>query len=140
MAIPKGFAFFLPLFTLFNRAETAAIRRRASADCGKTHYPGESREYSFESNRTTRTYRIHLPSSYGPNVPRPPLIAYHGAGGNPADFEAETNLSDESINPNMITVYPAGVDVNFGANKISQVSLLTATRAIGKARLTRELV
>ena len=41
----------------------------------------------------------------------PLLIAYHGSGNNPTAFERETRFSDERINPNMITVYPAGVNV-----------------------------
>ncbi|PHH86826.1 hypothetical protein CDD83_9696 [Cordyceps sp. RAO-2017] len=39
----------------------------------------------------------------------PLLVAYHGAGGNPQEFEENTGFSDASINPDMITVYPAGI-------------------------------
>lgn len=90
----------------------AAIQRRASSGCSKPHnFVGQTREFSFESSGGTRTYRIHLPSSYKVGSPMPLLIAYHGSGNNPTAFERETRFSDERINPNMITVYPAGVNV-----------------------------
>jgi poly(3-hydroxybutyrate) depolymerase len=85
----------------------------ASAGRGTPHdFAGQSKEFSLQSSGGTRTYRIHLPSNYDPNDPRPLLVAYHGAGGNPAEFEAETRFSDESINPDMMTVFPAGVNVS----------------------------
>ncbi|OAQ90639.1 carbohydrate esterase family 1 [Purpureocillium lilacinum] len=92
----------------------AAIQRRASSGCSKPHnFVGQTREFSFESSGGTRTYRIHLPSSYKVGSPMPLLIAYHGSGNNPTAFERETRFSDEIINPNMITVYPAGVNKNW---------------------------
>lgn len=101
------------LALLLNGVTGAAIKRRASAGCGRSHnFIGESREFSFESSGGTRTYRIHLPSGYNVNEAQPLLLAYHGSGGNPASFEAETGFSDESLNPDMITVYPAGVNVS----------------------------
>ncbi|KJZ74783.1 hypothetical protein HIM_05900 [Hirsutella minnesotensis 3608] len=87
------------------------IHKRGSQGCGKTHnFVGESREFSFESSGGTRTYRIHLPKNYKVDKPKPLLIAYHGAGNNPKKFENQTRFSDEGVNPNMITVYPAGVE------------------------------
>lgn len=89
------------------------LEKRGSPGCGKYHsFVGQTREFSFDSSGGSRTYRIHLPSNYDTNTPKPLLIAYHGAGNNPAAFESETRFSDESINPNMITVYPAGVNVS----------------------------
>lgn len=121
--------------SLLGQGSALAIQRRASAGCGTPHkFPGESREFSFESSGGTRTYRIHLPSTYDPNNARPLLIAYHGSGGNPADFEAETQLSDESINSEMITVYPAGVDVSFETMSLS--SELYSNQDTGKLART----
>lgn len=96
---------------IFGGGEASAIQKR-SPGCGRYHsFVGETREFHFESSGGTRYYRIHLPSNYDTTTPKPLLIAYHGAGNNPAAFEAETRFSDERINPNMITVYPAGIDV-----------------------------
>lgn len=117
---------FASLALFYNGATGAAIRRRASAGCGIDHnFPGQSREFSFESSGGTRTYRIHLPSNYDVNDPRPLLIAYHGSGGNPAGFEGETGFSDEGLNPNMITIYPAGVNVSAKSMRSTTFGRLT---------------
>lgn len=54
-------------------------------------------------------YLVHLPSSYRAGQTMPLMLAFHGAGGEPTEFERVTRLSDENINPGVITVYPAGV-------------------------------
>ncbi|KAI1323708.1 carbohydrate esterase family 1 protein [Xylariaceae sp. FL0255] len=56
---------------------------------------------------------IHLPSSYNVNTAMPLLIAYHGSGDTPANLEATTRFSDPSVNPNMVVVYPQGVNGNW---------------------------
>lgn len=82
-----------------------------SAGCGKKHdFVGETKEFSFQSSGGERTYRIHLPSNYDAKTAKPLLIAYHGKGNNPKKFEGETQFSNEKINPNMIAVYPAGIN------------------------------
>lgn len=83
-----------------------------SAGCGRPHiFPGETQEFTIESSGGLRSYRLHLPSNYDADEPRPLLIAYHGAGNTPADFEAESHLADEALNPGMITAFPAGLGV-----------------------------
>lgn len=99
---------------LIGSAHGAAIgvRKRASAGCSRTHdWAGQTKEFSFASSGGTRSYRIHLPSNYQPGSPKPLIIAYHGSGDNPANFEKTTRFSDPSVNPNMIVVYPAGINV-----------------------------
>ncbi|QUC22029.1 uncharacterized protein UV8b_06270 [Ustilaginoidea virens] len=82
-----------------------------SAGCGKTHdFVGHTREFSIQSSGGLRTYRIHLPLSYDSKTAKPLLIAYHGHGNNPDKFELQTNFSNETVNPDMIVVYPAGLD------------------------------
>lgn len=94
-------------------AAASPLEKRGSPGCGKYHsFVGQTREFSFDSSGGSRSYRIHLPANYDTNTPKPLLLAYHGAGNNPAAFEGETRFSDESINPDMITVYPAGVNVS----------------------------
>lgn len=100
---------------LIGSANGAAIgvEKRASAGCSRTHdWAGTTREFSFESSGGTRSYLIHLPASYKPGSPKPLIIAYHGSGDNMANFETTTRFSDPSVNPNMIVVYPAGINVN----------------------------
>lgn len=85
---------------------------RASRGCGEPHdFIGESRDFTLLSGGRNRDYRIHLPSGYGVDNPQPLLVAYHGRGGSPAGFESGTQFSNEEVNPGMVTVYPAGVNV-----------------------------
>lgn len=98
---------------LISSAHGAAIsvEKRASAGCSTAHdWAGQTREFSFDSSGGNRSYMIHLPASYKTGSPKP-LIAYHGSGDNPANFETTTRFSDPSVNPNMIVVYPAGINV-----------------------------
>ncbi|KND91590.1 Feruloyl esterase B [Tolypocladium ophioglossoides CBS 100239] len=102
------------LLGLFSAVKGAAAQRPLSKGCTTPHnWAGQTREFSFESSGGTRSYRIHLPSSYAVNKALPLLIAYHGSGNNPTKFETETRFSDESVNPDTITVYPAGVKGNW---------------------------
>ncbi|KAM4062180.1 esterase PHB depolymerase domain-containing protein [Hirsutella rhossiliensis] len=111
MAPRIGVSFLALILGLACAVQGAAIHRRASPGCGKSHdFVGKTREFSFQSSGGKRTYRIHLPSNYEADKPKPLLIAYHGAGNKLEDFENETRFSDESVNPDMIAVYPAGVD------------------------------
>lgn len=93
--------------------QASPLATRNSAGCSRTHdWAGQTREFSFQSSGGTRSYRIHLPSTYKPGSAKSLLIAYHGSGDNPANFERTTRFSDEGINPDTITVYPAGINVS----------------------------
>lgn len=112
--LSKFGTFLIASLGLFSNVDDVAIRApetTASAGCGKKHdFVGQTREFSFESSGGKRWYRIHLPSNYDAKTAKPLLIAYHGKGNNPAKFEGETRFSDEKINPNMIVVYPSGLN------------------------------
>lgn len=117
--------------------------RLPSAGCGTTHnFPGQTQVFTIESSGGTRSYRLHLPSNYNANDPRPLLIVYHGSGNNPANFENESRFANETLNPNMITVFPAGVNVCWLFSQSSSHYDLARTddldlallREIGKAR------
>lgn len=93
-------------------ANDAPVDRAPSAGCGTQHtFPGQTQVFSIQSDGRTRSYRLHLPSNYKSNEARPLLIVYHGSGNNPANFENESRFANETLNPNMITVFPAGVNV-----------------------------
>lgn len=100
---------------LLQQAAGASIAPRApSAGCGTQHtFPGQTQVFTIASSGGTRSYRLHLPSNYQANDARPLLIVYHGSGNNPANFENESRFANETLNPNMITVFPAGVNGNW---------------------------
>ena len=94
-------------------ARGTTIERRGTAGCGKSHkVDGRSREFDIPSSGGNRTYRIHLPMSYNANVPAPLSVSYHGSTRTAADQETTSGLSDDSVNPNMIAVYPQGHHVS----------------------------
>jgi poly(3-hydroxybutyrate) depolymerase len=86
-------------------------RPQATSGCGiAKDFAGTSQNFTIESGRK-RQYRLHLPSSYNEDDKTPLLIAYHGNGGDKKAFEELTLYSDEDLNPDWITVFPAGVEV-----------------------------
>ena len=54
---------------------------------------------------------IHVPSSYSDSEPVPLIIALHGKGQPPKEFEYHTQLSNEETNQDAIVVYPEGIKV-----------------------------
>lgn len=54
---------------------------------------------------------IHVPSSYSDSKAAPLVIALHGKGQPPSEFEYHTQLSNEETNPDAIVVYPEGIKV-----------------------------
>jgi len=57
-----------------------------------------------------RSSLLHVPSNYG-KQPVPLIVAMHGKGQPPAEFESHTQLSNADVNPDAIVVYPEGVKV-----------------------------
>jgi len=58
----------------------------------------------------TRSYLVYIPANYNVSSATPMLFSFHGAGNSPAGQEAITGFSTSAINPNMIAVYPQGVN------------------------------
>jgi polyhydroxybutyrate depolymerase len=57
---------------------------------------------------STRTYLLDVPEGAGA-TPMPLVVALHGAGGNGADFAAETKLGPAAAAAGMLAVFPDGV-------------------------------
>ncbi len=56
----------------------------------------------------SRTYLIHLPPSYDPNVPTPVVLAFHSAAMNGSAMAKQTGLNDTADRHGFVTVYPNG--------------------------------
>ncbi|KAK5991916.1 Bifunctional acetylxylan esterase/xylanase XynS20E-like protein [Cladobotryum mycophilum] len=94
---------------LFQGTQAAAIVPKAAFGCGRTHgFIGQSKDFDIDSSGGNRSYRIHLPSGYTSSKPWPLLVAFHGRGETPESIENYTQFSNETVNPNMVVVYPAG--------------------------------
>ena len=102
-----GLALTCHILPIFGKS----IRMRDTAGCSKPHtVDGVSKNYSLLTNGGIRDYRLHLPSSYDPNTPAPLIISYHGHGQNMVEQETLSQFSNDAINPNMIAVYPQGLE------------------------------
>ena len=97
----------------------SVLADRASPGCGKPHTAvGATRKFPIESKccpdvTAIRNYSIHLPTNYNRHNPTALIISYHGANETPRKHEKDSQLSNELYNPDMIVVYPEGVDVSF---------------------------
>jgi len=56
----------------------------------------------------TRTYLLHIPSSYNGENPMPLVIALHGGGGNSENMQGKTGFDQLADEEGFIVVYPDG--------------------------------
>lgn len=60
-------------------------------------------------NQTTRTYMLHIPLNYQPQLPLPLLLVFHGRGSNAAEVEGYTGFSQLADRERFIVAYPQGL-------------------------------
>ena len=76
---------------------------------------------SFVFDGLTRTYLVHVPSSYDDNVPTSLVIVLHGYTGTAEGMEPLTGFTEKSDEEGFIVVYPQGLaqrwNVGFGTLK-----------------------
>jgi len=70
--------------------------------------PGVTDE-SILSGGQSRFYRLVVPQSYKAGTPTPLLLGFHGAGSNPAQFEAATGFDAQADRFGFLVVYPQGL-------------------------------
>lgn len=69
----------------------------------------ESKTLTFQGIQ--RNYNIYFPKNYDSNKTYPLVLAFHGGGGNPEQFERTSGLDKMADNYGYILVYPAGTGV-----------------------------
>jgi polyhydroxybutyrate depolymerase len=76
---------------------------------------------SFVFDGLTRTYLVHVPSSYDDNMPIPLVIVLHGYTGTAEGMDTLTGFTTKSDEEGFIVVYPQGLvqrwNVGFGSLK-----------------------
>jgi polyhydroxybutyrate depolymerase len=78
--------------------------------------PAEDRRGSVMVGDVERTYRVHLPPGYQPDLPLPLVVAIHGGGTSTGDAFAEyTGLEDAVEARGWIVVFPDGLRWEDGA-------------------------
>lgn len=111
------FSFFLFVCTHLLQY-VACLPPDASSGC--TNYdqpplkPGSpSQRFTFQSEDGggERQFLLHVPKRYRHGVPVPLILAFHGDGQSPEEFERQTGLSDQAFNREAVVVYMVGVNV-----------------------------
>jgi polyhydroxybutyrate depolymerase len=59
----------------------------------------------------SRNYLVHVPAAAATRGPLPVLLAFHGGGGNPAQFRRSAGIDRVADREGFIAVYPAGTGV-----------------------------
>ena len=103
----------LALAVLLGSISAIALERCGTSGCQTRHDSdlGQTIDISIQSNNGadsvgTRRFLVYLPRSYVPGTPTPVIFSYHGQGKTRQYQKDLDHFSDESINPNMIVVYP----------------------------------
>lgn len=79
----------------------------------RPHAPGTTVE-TVATSFGTRSYRLHVPSSYSGSAPVPLVINMHGNGSNAFDQEFYSAFSTKSDAEGFVVVYPEGTTVQTG--------------------------
>lgn len=58
---------------------------------------------------TTRTYLLHVPTDYQPQLPLPLVLIFHGRGSNAAEIEHYTGFSQLADRERFLALYPQGL-------------------------------
>lgn len=72
--------------------------------------PGEY-EISVNHDGRSRYYLAYIPAAARAGEPLPVLLAFHGGGGNPAQFKREAGLDQVAEREGFLVVYPAGTGI-----------------------------
>ncbi|KAI5236266.1 alpha/beta-hydrolase, partial [Aureobasidium subglaciale] len=62
------------------------------------------------SNGTVREYGLHIPNSYDSNTPSPLAFSFHGRTRTWQEQEEISGMSNETMNPDYLVVYPQGLN------------------------------
>lgn len=69
---------------------------------------------SVNLGATTRSYLLHVPTNYQPQLPLPLVLIFHGRGSNAAEVEGYTGFSQLADQERFIAVYPQGLKNSSG--------------------------
>jgi polyhydroxybutyrate depolymerase len=83
--------------------------RQPSIQHGTTADETIATDPAIAAGASSRSYRVHLPSSYLPGSTYPMVLVFHGYGGNDADMESVTGFSALADEDQFIVVYPQGL-------------------------------
>ena len=82
--------------------------------CGQL-YPARDLERKLTINGVERSYLLHIPPGLDSTRSAPLLLAFHGAGDDPAEMQLLTGFNEIADQSGFIVVYPAGIGQSWNA-------------------------
>jgi polyhydroxybutyrate depolymerase len=105
--------FFVSLFSLAILGSACASPHKTddSAGCGLFH-KDKNHTVTITSGNVPREFLVHLPDTYDENAATSVILSYHGRGKTMREQQRISGLSNATLNPDMIAVYPQGCNVS----------------------------
>lgn len=102
------------VFALATTFFSVGTQAAPTAPCSQPpkHFAGTRSHLSIQSGGHTRTFYINVPASYdqyySSGKGAPLIVGFHGSTRNAQFFETQSQLSNPSLNPDHVAVYPQG--------------------------------
>jgi polyhydroxybutyrate depolymerase len=101
-----------PLRLLVVLAVSAALGCTAALREGRVRSGTTYRQkLDLRFNGFRRSYRVHVPGKYDPNLPTPLVVVLHGAFMTAAGMETQTGFSELADREGFIVLYPNGIGI-----------------------------
>lgn len=114
--------------------------RAAQSGCGTTHITGKTNgPFTISSSGGDRQYIIHVPTSYQSSQATPLIVSYHGNHRTMYEQETLSQFSNETLNPDMLVVYPQGLNVGAAEYYTTCTEADSTYRTHGKVPLMQRL-
>lgn len=105
------------LWVLLLSAPFAFAQIPSDPGCNKRIPPdadiGNDKNVTIKSGNLNRTYLLHVPETYDGKSSVPLILSFHGRGKDAKYQKKLSEFSNDSFNPNAISVYPQGVMVSY---------------------------
>jgi len=111
MSIFKISLLFLTSSLPFSCAAASQKIIQSTSGCGKAH--GDlSEPLTIESNGVQRQFLVYVPESYQEDQATGLILSFHGYGKDMWNQQEISRFNDTAFNPDMIAVFPQGLDVS----------------------------
>ncbi len=100
----------------------------AGAGCAASSWTAG--DYTLNSQRVARAFRVHTPANYDSNAEHPLIIAFHGWGGDTGEFLDNAVVQSESDQRGYIVVAPLGLGQEEPGNNLASWSCSGSTTGL----------
>jgi polyhydroxybutyrate depolymerase len=121
-----------------SRVDSEGCGRRPPIRPGRSGDLTVPADPALSAGAKRRGYRVHVPTGYRPDRPAPAVLLFHGNGGNAADLDDVSGLSELADRRGFLAVYPQGLSV--GAGKPFWASSGRIELGIDELRFTADLL